>query len=145
MCGSTWELARVSFRVGTRLNTLTLGLPSLPFCSVQCWHMEHPLGQGKTLLNWRSWRQCAVGCSFLQLSKSQPSACWRTGWQKRAPLLGRGLLRAGEGGSRCWHRSWERGDETWPAACTATAGCPAPAQLELVLSSGRALALAVLP
>lgn len=42
-------LARVSVRDGTGLST-DVGLTFLLLCSMKGWHMEHPLGQGKSLL-----------------------------------------------------------------------------------------------
>lgn len=44
-------------------------------CSVKCWHVEHPLGQGKNPAYQLGWRQCAVSCSLLLLLRERP-VCW---------------------------------------------------------------------
>lgn len=73
------------------------------------------------------------GCSSLQHPRSQPSVLVLAGGRagrKELPGWGEEHCGTGDAGSWCQQYCQKQVGETQPAACTSTAICPAPAQLE---------------
>lgn len=128
MCGRTQDQTRVSARVESC--ALLLCLMSLQFCSVQCWHTELLPGQAKLTDELERMGCC---CSSLQHPRSQPSVLVLAGGRagrKELPGWGEEHCGTGDAGSWCQQYCQKQVGETQPAACTSTAICPAPAQLE---------------